>query len=447
MELDLLKIRHRVPENASLFKVPSRYRLAIELFVNFLHVPPILHIYVPPELQLIVLLRFYHLFRFLKNHNTIAKSASIRLLVSFMQKDLSDAFQFKSFFMKHPFSIIFTLYLFDAFVIGYVVFVLDRASGMYRSYSDVAWLMVVTMTSLGFGDIVPNSVGGRVFISLSSIYGILLMALVIGIVQQLLTLTDDERRVLAYDEFNKFTKNRKSGAARCIQAVWRIYNCKKYGRYRGIAENESAQRLRFKLLLHQLYVALNDWRQMSRLDIDHRLRESMAESLNTTMTNVDRKVETLDAKLAKRRRSSLTHDGLPQQHHKTPLAKSPSIPEHPSTPFHASSSSPLPPIAGRLPPISAGPAVGHMSLPPIQPSASGPAPVIPEEQAIESILKHVERLEQRTKKFFDNVMEETASIRLLTISAMNHMSSKSRREKDGLPQLSLPSLVEVAEDS
>ncbi|CAH1265636.1 KCNN3 [Branchiostoma lanceolatum] len=443
-ELDLLKIRHRVPENASLCKVPSRYPMAIELVVSFLHVPPILHLYIPPELQLIVLVRTYHLFRFLKNHNKIAKSASIRLLVSFMQKDLSDTFQFKSFFMKHPFTIIFTLYLFDAFVVGYVVFALDRAAGLYRSYKDVTWLMVVTMTSLGFGDVVPNSVGGRVFISLSSIFGILLMALVIGVVQQQLTLTEDEKRILAYDEHNRFVKNRKSGAARCIQAVWRIYNCKKHGRYKGVVENESAQRLRFKLLLHQLYVALNDWRQMSRFDIDWRLRDSMSESLNTKVTNVDRKMETLETKLTHQRRSSI----MPQPR-KNSVGPAPPT-KSPGTPFQVSPSVPLPPIAGRLPPINAGPATG-VSLPPIQPSTaagtSGAAPIIPEDQAIEAVLKHVEQLEQRSKIFFDNVMEETASIRLLAVSAMGRRGSKSRREKDGLPQLSLPSLVEEAEDS
>ncbi|XP_078678435.1 small conductance calcium-activated potassium channel protein 3-like [Branchiostoma floridae x Branchiostoma belcheri] len=451
LELNLLKIRHRVPENASLCKLPSRYPMAIELVISFLHVPPLLHLYIPPELQLIVLCRMYHLFRFLKNHNTIAKSTSIRLLVSFMQKDLSDAFQFKSFFMKHPFTIIFTLYLYDAFVIGYVVFALDRAAGLYRSYKDVTWLMVVTMTSLGFGDVVPNSIGGRVFISLSSIFGILLMALVIGVVQQALMLTEDEKRVLAYDEYNKFVKNRKIMAARCIQAVWRIHNCTKHGRYKGVVENESAQRLRFKLLLHQLYVTLNDWRQISRLEIDARLRDSMVETLNTQMTNVDRKVERLETSLTNRRRSSLAHGAVPLQQPRKDSA-CPAPPTLPTThgPFHVSAPTPLPPISGRLPPISAGP-TSVVSLPPISTSpvtgTSGGAPVLPEDQAIESILKHLEQLEQRTKIFFDNVMDETAAIRLLTVSAMGRRGSKSRREKDGLPQVSLPSLVEEAEDS
>ena len=36
----------------------------------------------------------------------------------------------------------------------------------------MVWLVVVSITNLGFGDIVPNSVGGRVFVGLASILGV-----------------------------------------------------------------------------------------------------------------------------------------------------------------------------------------------------------------------------------------------------------------------------------
>ena len=35
----------------------------------------------------------------------------------------------------------------------------------------MVWLVVVSITNLGFGDIVPNSIGGRIFVGVASILG------------------------------------------------------------------------------------------------------------------------------------------------------------------------------------------------------------------------------------------------------------------------------------
>ena len=61
----------------------------------------------------------------------------------------------------------------------------------------MVWLVVVSITNLGFGDIVPSSAGGRVFVGIASILGTLLTALMIGVMRDWLEIPTNERRILA----------------------------------------------------------------------------------------------------------------------------------------------------------------------------------------------------------------------------------------------------------
>ena len=48
------------------------------------------------------------------------------------------------------------LYIFNVFAVGYIVFALERNHGTCMQYKDVAWIMGVTITNLGFGDFTPS---------------------------------------------------------------------------------------------------------------------------------------------------------------------------------------------------------------------------------------------------------------------------------------------------
>ena len=58
-------------------------------------------------------------------------------------------------------------------------------------------MLVVTMTTLGFGDVVPKAVLARAFVGFASVLGIFLMALFISVVHEALQLKQQEKRILA----------------------------------------------------------------------------------------------------------------------------------------------------------------------------------------------------------------------------------------------------------
>ena len=51
---------------------------------------------------------------------------------------------------------LFSLYIFNVFAMGYVVFALERAYGTCMEYIDVVWLVAVTLTNLGYGEFTPR---------------------------------------------------------------------------------------------------------------------------------------------------------------------------------------------------------------------------------------------------------------------------------------------------
>ena len=51
---------------------------------------------------------------------------------------------------------LFSLYIFNVFAMGYVVFALERAYGTCMEYIDVVWLVAVTLTNLGYGEFTPS---------------------------------------------------------------------------------------------------------------------------------------------------------------------------------------------------------------------------------------------------------------------------------------------------
>ena len=95
----------------------------------------------------------------------------------------------------------------------------------------MVWLVVVSITNLGFGDVVPMSPGGRIFVGIASILGTLLTALMIGVMRDWLEIPvscivksvirysvfkPNERRILAAIKRQRFHRLKMESAARKV---------------------------------------------------------------------------------------------------------------------------------------------------------------------------------------------------------------------------------------
>ena len=109
------------------------------------------------------------------------------------------------------------VYSVNIFGLGYVVYILERTWGKCYSYSDTVWLLMVTSTNLGYGDIVAEYMLSRLILAFISMFGILQMALLVGVISDALVLPPDEKRILASVEKQRSFRIRRNAAAMLIQ--------------------------------------------------------------------------------------------------------------------------------------------------------------------------------------------------------------------------------------
>ncbi|KAK3699909.1 hypothetical protein QZH41_016572, partial [Actinostola sp. cb2023] len=291
-------------------------KYCIECFVCLIHVPPLVGDLGAPyvyKLQLLVLLRLYLATRCLRERNHLFHNQATNLLASVTKTDISSSFLVKTYFLKEPFKLIFTFYSLNVFLGGYCVYVIEDS----HTYLDTTWMMVVTMTTLGFGDVVPVTVFARGLVGFASVLGIFLMALFISVVHETLQLTQQEKRILAYIENAGHLRLRKNVAARCIQSCWRYkVFCKR--NYNAIEMGDWLKTQKVKFLQHKFFEQMRLWRSVRRAwsRDDYWKKFFIIDDTAMLLTDVCRTIDKIDR-----------HLGTPQavKGSKNSLYKNPSI--------------------------------------------------------------------------------------------------------------------------
>jgi uncharacterized protein YsxB (DUF464 family) len=83
------------------------------------------------------------------------------------------------------------------------------------------WLMFVTMTTVGYGDHVPSSHGGRVVCATASILGIVLASLITAALGNLMTFSSNEQSALLIVTREKSRIRMRQFAATILVLWWR----------------------------------------------------------------------------------------------------------------------------------------------------------------------------------------------------------------------------------
>lgn len=93
-------------------------------------------------------------------------------------------------------------------------------------YTDVVWLVAVTLTNLGYGEFTPSYWISRSIISCLSLGGLIQTALIVGVLSDTLLVGPDEKRIMASVEKTRANHLRRCAAAKLIQCAWRQYHFK-----------------------------------------------------------------------------------------------------------------------------------------------------------------------------------------------------------------------------
>ncbi|CAG5080528.1 Oidioi.mRNA.OKI2018_I69.PAR.g9631.t1.cds [Oikopleura dioica] len=306
LERRLLVVRHHLSDSVNLFFSPLAGALYAELILCVIHLPPGFPKFFPTEMQLVTFARLYHIVKYMREHHPMRYHRMTEILKTVASVKLSSTFLLKSYFLKKPLPMLMALYLFNVFAVGYIVFALERLRGKCMEYTDVVWMMGVTITNLGFGDFTPCYWLSRIIISLLSLLGIFQTALIVGVLSDTLVIPPDEKRILASVEKQRADQIRRHAAAKLIQATWRFYQRQKDRDNEGgngFARRMTFTKYRLRRHAHKSYVdALWQWRRVktSTETVGQSLeKEFLVDDTAITTTYISRKLDALEKMVRK----------------------------------------------------------------------------------------------------------------------------------------------------
>jgi hypothetical protein len=304
---NLLKLRNLLPAHGTLWKSPKlAWSYVFETGLLFIHTFPgidNIDIHNPSFLIAINLGMFFRLFllaRVLRYHSSLNTSNG-RFIGALTNVNFSTSFILKTALKESPVKFVTITFFSLILVSSYSLHVVDSyMCSTYKhmkcepvSFFDAAWLLIITILTVGYGDVVPSSNGGRIITILGGLIGTLLTAVTIALTTSYLQLSRAEHKVVTFLKKDSNRKLIRKQAVVCIQAAYRYYAAKhnKF-HHHNIGKHESL-----------LFGHLRRFRELKRYVLSHDGSDAtdkqitMLETMEVNMDDLRSKLEVLESSL------------------------------------------------------------------------------------------------------------------------------------------------------
>lgn len=163
-------------------------------------------------LTMTIFFRVFYVLRLLVLHSHYYSNSAHRLFL-FTKSQCSYTFVMRSLMKNYPLQIMLIvlcmLIFFFAYLLKiserpliYAILMRERVNNpdyfiLYdlSDYTNCLWLMIITITTVGYGDYNPRTISGRLIIVMACGLGIMTVSLIVIIFQDLFKLTTSEARV------------------------------------------------------------------------------------------------------------------------------------------------------------------------------------------------------------------------------------------------------------
>ncbi|EKX43121.1 hypothetical protein GUITHDRAFT_110850 [Guillardia theta CCMP2712] len=209
-----------------------------------------------------MMLRLYHYTPRIIAEASGLRNEKTRLIGLMNNVDISYHFIGKAMLRDSLLTLLF-LFIVSVVTLAYATIVFERPIGPDTNldlFENSVWLVIITMTTVGYGDIYPKTPMGRYVAIFAALLAVVLVALAVGAVTDRLTLSRDESKVLEFIENIRSKQERKSAAAQMLQHAWRAYQSQlskkhqkgnKHAYESGVGENNILyEPLFYKAALH-----------------------------------------------------------------------------------------------------------------------------------------------------------------------------------------------------
>lgn len=195
-------------------------------------------VYIPVNaiLSVLMFLRIYILGRFLVVHSSLFRDTTVQSLGTLSKVNINAKFVFKALMSTMPgtclTSILVTTLIVNSWsvrICEYYSFEFHKEHSPAGSYLSAVWLIAVTFLTLGYGDITPYSICGRVFAICTGMMGVGIMALCVAVLAKKLEQTRSEKYVHTFVQQIHMDKIRRNAAADVVKQSMLIWRLRKVG--------------------------------------------------------------------------------------------------------------------------------------------------------------------------------------------------------------------------
>mmetsp|Transcript_48189 Transcript_48189/g.73365 ORF Transcript_48189/g.73365 Transcript_48189/m.73365 type:complete len:441 (-) Transcript_48189:40-1362(-) len=173
----------------------------------------------------LMMCRIYLLFpRFIAEVSGM-KNERVRLVGLLNHVNVDTGFIFRHLLSNSLTVLLFT-FLTALLTLSYAMVIFERPLGddtNLDDYENAMWVIIITMTTVGYGDTYPKSPAGRGVAVIASFYAVVLLALAVNAVTQRLSLTRDQMKTLEFLQDIEAKQERKHLAAKVIQRGFEAY--------------------------------------------------------------------------------------------------------------------------------------------------------------------------------------------------------------------------------
>ncbi|GAB9462813.1 hypothetical protein Gpo141_00000296 [Globisporangium polare] len=305
-ECEVMKIKNIVPPQATLLSSSLRKNLLLELLVLCIHPFPGLESVDPrwPNMVLATsLLMFFRvglILRAVQSRNSF-NSRNGWFIGSLTNIDFSIAFFLKSTLKNHPRRFLLVCAALLLGVAGYSLYVVERFLCAFvadsccepMAFADSMWTLIMTVLTIGYGDIVPHTNPGRFFAALTGTCGTLFMAVTIAVMSNQLVLTRSEHKVNAFLKKDDNRRLINDHAARSIQAFVQLIGTQRR-HHHGL--NSKRGRAAIRRSEMKLFAVLQAYRQVKRHVNSHDVSDPMDKQM-TMLEMMEVNVEYIRTKI------------------------------------------------------------------------------------------------------------------------------------------------------
>lgn len=130
-----------------------------------------------------MLINFWHITSKLTIFSSFSEPRSRRVQSLFGDSAVFDLFKFKCIFRKYPIASVFLVWLLSTAFFSLALNVLEHnipiTSNKFKYYENCIWFTIISTTSVGFGDVKPQSYYSYILALLCSVFGTFIMSLIL----------------------------------------------------------------------------------------------------------------------------------------------------------------------------------------------------------------------------------------------------------------------------